>query len=216
MIRPEKIVLYLLLFLGSAPALEAQVVLKPEESAVVSRVSRLPGREVFPAVALKTNLLYDLTTTFNLGLEFRLSDYFTLDISGNYNPWTFSNNRKWKHALVQPELRYWIYEPFNGHFLGMHGVYSRFNVGNIELPFHIWSNLNEYRYDGNAYGVGFSYGYQWILSPRWSMEASFGFGYLYMDYNRYVCKTCGDKVGSEYKHYFGPTKLAVSLIYIIK
>ena len=52
--------------------------------------------------AIKTNLLYDATTTFNLGAEFALSPKWTLDVSGNYNPWTFSNNKKWKHWLVQP------------------------------------------------------------------------------------------------------------------
>lgn len=58
--------------------------------------------------AIKTNLLYDATTTFNLGAEFALSPKWTLDVSGNYNPWTFSNNKKWKHWLVQPEARYWF------------------------------------------------------------------------------------------------------------
>ena len=46
-------------------------------------------------VTIKTNLLYDATTTFNLGAEFGLSPQWTLDISGNYNPWTFSHNKKW-------------------------------------------------------------------------------------------------------------------------
>lgn len=187
-----------------------------QESPYVNRMTRLPGKEVFPSVAIKTNLLYDMTTTFNLGLEFRLSDYLTLDISGNYNPWTFSDNRKLKHILVQPELRYWIYEPFNGHFLGAHLTYTNFNVGNLNLPLDIFPRLDENRFRGNGYGLGFSYGYQWILSPRWSIESSFGFGYMYLDYDRFECHTCGKKLGEETKHYFGPTKLSVSLIYIIK
>lgn len=32
--------------------------------------------------AIKTNLLYDATTTFNLGAEFALSPKWTLDVSG--------------------------------------------------------------------------------------------------------------------------------------
>lgn len=169
------------------------------------------GRLLFPDWSIKTNLLYDATTTFNLGGEIRLSDYLTLDMSVSYNPWTFSENRKFKHVLVQPELRYWIYEPFNGHFLGAHLLYSHFNAGN--LPF---GSLRDNRYQGNAYGLGFSYGYQWILSRHWNLEATLGLGYMYLDYSRYDCKDCGAKTGEGHKNYFGPTKAGISLIYIIK
>ena len=197
-----------LLFLVSPLLLHAQ---KPD-----SANGKLPGSEVLPAVALKTNLLTDLTGTFNLGAEFRLSNYLTLDLSANYNPWTFSDNRKFKHVLIQPELRYWVHEPFNGHLLGAHVNYMNFNVGNLNLPLNIFSGLKDYRYQGNGYGAGVSYGYHWLLSPRWSMEATLGVGYMYLDYSRYECHTCGKKLNKDNKHYFGPTKLGVSLIYIIK
>lgn len=171
----------------------------------------LPGNKVLPCVVVKTNLAYDATGTFNLGAEFKLSDYLTLDASFNYNPWTFSENRKYKHLLIQPELRYWIHEPFNGHFLGSHLLYGRYNVGN--LPF---GSLQDTRYQGNAYGIGFSYGYQWLLSSRWSLEANLGMGYVYLDYTRYECQTCGRETGEAHKNYFGPTKAGISLIYILK
>ena len=75
----------LLLFLVSPLLLHAQ---QPDKN--------LPGGESLPVAALKTNLLTDLTGTFNLGAEFRLSNYLTLDLSANYNPWTFSDNRKFR------------------------------------------------------------------------------------------------------------------------
>ena len=70
--------------------------------------------------AVKTNLLYDATTTLNLGVEVGIAHRWTIDLSGNLNPWTFSDNTKWKHWLIQPEARYWLCERFNGHFLGAH------------------------------------------------------------------------------------------------
>lgn len=42
-------------------------------------------------VALKSNLLYDATTTMNLGLEIGLACKWTLDIPVNYNPWKLSD-----------------------------------------------------------------------------------------------------------------------------
>ena len=56
-------------------------------------------------ISLKTNLLYDISTTFNLGAEFRLAPKWTLDVSANYNPFTFSDSKKWKHWMAQPEAR---------------------------------------------------------------------------------------------------------------
>jgi hypothetical protein len=61
---------------------------------------------VFPVagqtVAVKTNLLYDATTTINLGLEMGMSPKWTLELPVNYNPWEFGKNRKIKHWLIQP------------------------------------------------------------------------------------------------------------------
>ena len=180
-----------------------------------SRLPLQPAKKYGPVVALKTNLLYDATTTFNLGLEFRLSNSLTLELPVNYNPWTFSDNKKIKHILVQPELRYWFCEAYNGHFLGFHVHYARFNAGNLNMP-NAFPALLEHRFDGSLYGVGASYGYQWYLSPRWAMETTFGFGYFYADYEKFECPKCGESKGRGYKHYFGPTKVGLSVIYMLK
>ena len=42
-------------------------------------------------IAVKSNLLYDATTTMNLGLEIGLAKKWSLDLSGNYNPWKFND-----------------------------------------------------------------------------------------------------------------------------
>lgn len=163
-------------------------------------------------VAVKSNLLYDATSTINLGVEAGLSKKLTLDVSGNYNPWKFKDNAKIKHWLVQPELRYWLCERFNGHFFGLHAHYAEYNVGGIKFI----SGLKHNRYEGNLYGAGLSYGYQWLLSNRWSIEAVLGIGWAHLDYGKYPCETCGKKIKDETKDYFGVTKAAVSIIYFIK
>ena len=162
-------------------------------------------------LGLKSNLVYDITTTLNIGIEYRFLDYLSFDFSINYNPWTFSKNKKLKHILFQPELRYWINKPYNKHFVGGHILYSHYNVGN--LPF---GSLNNYRYQGDGYGLGISYGYQCPLFPGWNLEATIGVGYIYFDYARYDCETCGQELGNGHKNYFGPTKIGLSLIYILK
>lgn len=154
-------------------------------------------------VALKTNSLYWLTTTPNLGIELGLGRKVTLDISGAYNPWTFKDDKKMRFWLAQPEVKYWFCEKFEGHFVGLHLHGAQYFGG-----------FKDKRYDGYLAGGGFTYGYDWILSPHWNLEAAIGIGYAHLWYkesDRIPCLKCYEK---KHKNYFGPTKAALSLIYI--
>lgn len=73
-------------------------------------------------VAVKSNLLYDATTTLNLGLEVGLARKWTLDVPFNYNPWKFNDGARLRHWGVQPEVRYWFCESFRRTFIGVHGL----------------------------------------------------------------------------------------------
>jgi hypothetical protein len=147
----------------------------------------------------------------NLGVMFGLNDRLTLKLPVTYNPWTFDGNRKLKLILFQPELRWWLCESFSGHFFGLHAHYAQFNSGGVGTDY-----MRERRHEGSLYGGGFAYGYQFYLAPRWSLEASIGLGYAYLNYDVYKCETCGNYIKSEGKNYFGPTLLDLSLIYLLK
>lgn len=167
-------------------------------------------------IGIKTNVLYDATATINLGVEFAVSENWTLDISGNYNGWNFRENRKWKHFLIQPEARYWLCEKFNGHFFGLHVHGGEFNVGNVCTPFGLFGDCRNERHEGWYYGAGISYGYQWLLGKRWNLELSAGVGYVGADYTAYTAPVCGIRTGTGHHDYFGPTKASISIIYIIR
>lgn len=168
-------------------------------------------------IAVKTNALYWLTTTPNLGVEFAVGDQTTFSLEGGYNPWTLNKeeNRKLKHWMVLPEFRYWLCEAFNGHFFGINSGYTFFNISGMPIPFHS-RETRDYRYQGWATGVGLTYGYSWIIGKRLNLELTLGVGYVYSQYDKYECRTCGDHLGPENNHYFGPTKAGISLIYMLK
>ena len=168
------------------------------------------------STAIKTNLLYWGTTSPNLQLEFGLSKKTTLELGAGFNLFEFSDNKKFKHLLVQPEYRYWFCERFNGHFLGLHGHGAQFNVGGWDIPVGRLDAFKDRRYEGYLYGAGISYGYQWVLSPRWNFEASLGGGFARIHFDKFQCATCGTKLDEGKYDYFGVTKAALSLIYIIK
>lgn len=169
--------------------------------------------------AIKTNILYDATATVNLGVEIGLAPRWTLDISGNYNGWTMPKNMKWKHWLVQPEARWWFCERFAGHFIGIHALGGQCNVGgirnSIKLPGSDFSVLSDRRYQGWFAGLGAAYGHSWILGRHWNFEAELGLGWIYARYDVFPCAVCGTKLASDRAHnYFGPTKAAISLVYL--
>lgn len=169
-------------------------------------------------VALKSNLLYDVLATLNAGVEVGLADRWTLDVSANYNGWTLSHDRKWKHWLLQPEARYWFCDRWAGHFVGAHALVGQYNVGNLDNNLSFlgtdFSGLSDKRYQGWFAGLGLVYGHSWILNKHWNLEALFGFGWVYTRYDVYPCAHCGTKVAEDKSHnYIGPTKAAINLVY---
>ncbi len=170
-------------------------------------------------LGVKTNLLMDATLNVNLGLEAPLSQHWTLDVTGEYNNWTMSHSRRWKHWYVQPEARYWFCNRWTGHFFGIHGFYGKYNIGGLKNDIMFlgtdFSKLGDSRFQGWTVGGGIAYGYAWLLSKHWNLEAEIGVGYAYTKYDRYRCAGCGKKLETDKSHhYVGPTKAAINLVYL--
>ena len=157
-------------------------------------------------LVLKTNLLSWMTTTVNAGAEIKVAPLWTAEMNVMYKPWHFlPDNKKMGGLLIQPEIRYWLCQPFYHDYIGFHIHYGDYNGG-----------FSRYRYQGNLFGAGFSYGYQWILGRKWNLEVNAGLGYARMNYDKYERPKCGLFIGKDSKNYFGITKIGISLIYILK
>lgn len=121
--------------------------------------------------------------------------------------------------MVQPGVRYWTCERFNGFFVGAHALGGEINIGKIGIPFILQNKNNvmrNHRYEAWFYGGGLSIGYQWIITDRFSIEAEIGGGYARIHYDKFPCTRCAAKVGEGIADYVGPTKAALSLILFLK
>ena len=205
------------------PVVEPEPVAEPEpvveaveETAVVEEVAPAPVEEVAPAPAqkkrvpvmsFKTNALEVAALIANIGMEFRFSPRWSLDVIGHYSPYDyFQFDRKSRVFAIQPELRFWWGESLvKGHFIGLHVPVGGFNI-----------QLNDnYRYqDPNraAWGVGLSYGYALPFGKsNWGVEFTIGAGYMNIVYDVYEGVLNGKLLRTESKNYFGITRLGIDI-----
>ena len=186
---------------------------------VAITIAALPQSVAAQKIGIKTNILSDATLSPNAGIEVGLAPKWTLDVSGQLNLWTLSQGRKYKHWLVQPEARYWFCEATAGHFVGAHLMGGQFNMANWKHGINFLGTdsrkLQDRRYQGWFAGLGIAYGYSWLLSEHWNIEAELGIGWAYTRYDRYPCTRCGRKLQSGKAHnYVGPTKAAINIVYV--
>lgn len=157
-------------------------------------------------VALKTNALYWATMSPNLGLEFRLSRHFTLNVEAAANPFKVSEKFKTRFFGVSPEVRYWFEgRPQAHHFLGAMALGSTYSL-TLKDKFH----------EGDAWGAGLTYGYSFVLSNRWSLETTVGAGLLKINEKKYNRGEAIPEKANRDKFIFAPMKAGITFVYLIK
>ena len=156
--------------------------------------------------AVKTNVAYLAATVANLGIEYRFGEHYSIDLPVIYSPYTVSRDFRLRFLAVQPEFRYWLRKPLQGHFFGVHLNMGAFNVA-------VNSNTRYQSPDG-FYGVGISYGYVLPIARHWAAEFTLGAGYVYTKYDSYYNIPNGALLerGIRY-NYWGLTKVGISLSY---
>ena len=167
-------------------------------------------------VAVRNNLLYDLTLTPNLGIDVKLGDQWSGGLSAGFNPWPTSDNvsRKWRHLLIAPQLRYWTKGVFEDRstYWALNLIYSHYNVADVKFPFGMYSDVRDKRLQGDLGALGVSFGYTWRLSRLFRMEAEAGVSGGYAWSKQYACGHCGTYEGRNDKAFLMP-KLALNLVF---
>ncbi len=155
-------------------------------------------------VVLKSNMLYWATLSPNVGAEFRLSQHFTLNMEVAANPFEIGD-KKLNMATFTPEVRYWLHaRPQAHYFIGAMALGSIYDI-----------HLKETTHKGDALGLGLTFGYSFVLSKRFSLEATVGAGVLHY---REIKNPDGMPMPSSpnnEKTILAPLKAGLTLAYII-
>ena len=184
----------------------------------------MPQTGIAQSVALRNNLLYDATLTPNLGTEIRVDSLWTVGMNVGINAWDIDKqtNKKWRHLLISPNVRKYFnlkQDSLNlnvrrANYLEINGIYSHFNVGNTRIPFGLYSAVKNHRLQGDLVALGGKYGYSWILSRDWRVEAEAGLAIGYAWFKEYECDHCGTFYGKGDRIFLLP-QLGINIVYII-
>lgn len=152
-------------------------------------------------LSLRTNLLRWATLTPDLGLEWHISDRWSVGVNGSWTSWTWRDKER-RYALweVAPEVRYYMGKERRG-YLGL-----LFKTGAFNYKF------SETGKQGDLLGGGLTGGYILPIGKRLSLDFSLGLGYLNADYEKYVVID-GVRVrqGSETRDWWGPVHAGITL-----
>lgn len=174
---------------------------------------QVPAKKIPVSMAMTTNLLYDALAVPNIGIEIHLGK--SLSLAGNWMYAWWKSDRKhnyWRTYGGDIELRCWFGKKskerlFTGHHAGIYGQILTYD---FEL------GGKGYLGDKWSYGFGGSYGYSIPIIKNLNIDFSLGIGYLWGEYKEYVPRD-GHYVwqATRKRKWFGPTKVGVSLVWLI-
>ena len=200
------------------------------EMPVLPELEPLPVTEVSrkkkTILALKTNLLYDALSLVNYSIEVPIGERFSALWYHQFPWWTWGQadnqycirflsiggeGRWWFKPMPRPQMGKSVQrDRLMGHFVG---VYAESGKWDFE-----WGR--DICHQGEHWSVGLSYGYSMPLGRRLNMEFSLSLGYASIAYRGYTPSEnyeilWRDPAKQGRWHYFGPTKVQVSLVYPI-
>ena len=219
------VLIVLLLCFVLQPSLQAQEVFVRSTNigclpscGVTSSPQNTTGKKLF-YFALKNNLVYDAALLPNISAEAYLGKDFSLAVEGNWSWWAFEKKSKsgrfYRIQSVGAELRYWINSayPLHGHAVGIYTM-----VGDYDIRFFTKNEDSKGWLSYGSWSAGLSYAYSMPVTSRMNLEFGLAVGYLggkYYDYNYCIPHERWERQGEYNGKYFGPTRVGVSLVWLL-
>ena len=173
-------------------------------------------------IALKTNALYDLLLTPNIGVEIPVTDKWSVAANWMY-AWWKADPSSWYHRIyggdieVRRYIKKWpwskksadrtAYIPLTGWHVGVYGQMLTYDFE--------WGGTG-YLGDKWSYAAGVALGYSKNIARNLNIDFTLGVGYLTGEYKVYKpIDNCYVWQATKQRHWFGPTKAEVSLVWLL-
>lgn len=156
-------------------------------------------------IAVKTNLAAWAGTIMNIAADVQVGRHISVELPVLWCPWYASGEHAVKTFTIQPEGRWWLSRPGEGHFFGVHAHMGRYSVK--------WKR-DRYQDTGRPLlGAGISYGYLLPFNAHWAGEFTLGAGYANTRYDTYYNIDNGARIDTRTKNYWGITRVGISVVY---
>lgn len=168
-----------------------------------------------PGVFVGTNMLYDAALIPNICVGVKIADRVVLSADWMYARWNNHDKRRyWRIYGGDIEVRCRIGaqpkgSPLGGHYLGAYGSMACYD-------FQTGRNHTGVLSDKYNYAVGVSYTYSLPVAAHFNIDFSLGVGYLWGRYKKHrPIDDCDVWLSTHRMRRFGPTRAAVSLVWLI-
>ncbi|MBQ2534910.1 MAG: DUF3575 domain-containing protein [Prevotella sp.] len=165
-------------------------------------------------VAVNTDVAMDACMAPSLGVELTLGKKSTLNINGLYAANMLGKDIR--IAAIQPEWRVYISgRPMFHHYVGAIGLLASYK----------FSHFADKVYDGDAGGLGLSYGYVWPVTQRLLIDFHTSLGLVFYhqkeyfvgdDYDSHYLNDEGNPYANAHGSLLMPLRIGISVSYIIK
>jgi hypothetical protein len=174
-----------------------------------------------PAVAIKTNLLYDAVAVPNLGAELYIGRGWTVAGAWNCAWWSRqSHNRTWRYCGGELALNRWfgkgtLDRRFTGHHAGIYAQCFTYDFA-LGRDGYLGGKPGGNSLQSPCYAFGIDYGYSLPIAKSLNLDFSIGLGYSGGKYYEYRhIDNCYVWQATKNRRWLGPTKAEVSLVWIV-
>ena len=170
-------------------------------------------------LSVKTNIIYDLLLTPNIGIEVPIGRRVSVAADWVYAWWSSnSSHRCWRIYGGEIEGRYWLRSGEAQQRLTRHhiGVYAQAFTYDFAFGRHgrMGGKPGASMWQKAMLGAGVSYGYAVRMGKAMRMDFTIGIGYVTGDYHKYHYDNgCYVYDSTHRMNYFGPTRAEASLVW---
>ena len=160
-------------------------------------------------IAITTNILEDVITTPNIGVDIVVADRQSITFDASYAPHKLSEKFHNQCMTFRAGYKYWLNQSLYAHYVGVDAIAS-----SADLTIGRGNFRNEY------IGVGVGYGYSFIIGKRLNIVPGIGvgvaYGKAYDGYDHMTSSGSGVQATVETKVMPILTRLSVTIQYVLK
>lgn len=170
----------------------------------------MSGRASAQQFSVSTDVLkWAWLGTANASFSYAPARHWTIGVQADYNPWTYHKGEpkrqfQEREVGVAAQGRYWPWNAYSGWFIGGELRWEQYNRGGL---------IDRRTREGNAYGLGLSFGYSLMLHHNLNIEFGLGVWGGYTTQTIYACPKCGRIIEEGGRAFFAPNEAAIALVY---